>query len=177
MITYKLDSMEPVMHIVVIFWGTRCTFYLHGAKNRSIPIRYNTRFIKYSIVFILLKRYNTNPFQTSKHRSTVDTFVVSASGLLLVFNRHILAGSLLEDTASIYCSAFGTANGCSSLRTHFRIPSEIFSVVEWDWPWPALLRAASTPLSNRTKQYWLARFVIRTGEMLDFAYQERLAVL
>lgn len=56
-----------------------------------------------------LKRYNTTPFQISKHRSTVDTFVVSASGLLLVFNRHILAGSLLEDTASIYCSAFGTA--------------------------------------------------------------------
>lgn len=28
-----------------------------------------------------------------------------------------------------------------------RMPSKIFSVVAADWPWPAFLRTASTPLS------------------------------
>lgn len=90
----------------------------------------------------------------------VDTFFCTGQCLLLVFNRHILAGCLLKDTASIYCQHL-CHDGCSSIRTHFRIPSEIFSVVEWDWPWPALLRAVSTPLSIATDL--ISLMVIWTG--------------
>lgn len=59
-----------------------CTFYLHGAKKTEAYLQGTiTLSIKDSIVFILLKTLQYNSIQTSKRRSTVDTFVVSAGGL------------------------------------------------------------------------------------------------
>lgn len=50
-----------------------CTFYLHGAKKTEAYLQGTiTLFIKNSIVFILLKRYNTTPF---RHLSTVPQLI------------------------------------------------------------------------------------------------------
>lgn len=131
-------------------------------------MRYRTLF-KDSIVFILPWRYNTTPFRHLNTVSTADTSCVSANVYCLSLMGTSLPVAFLK-TLRVYCQHL-CHDGRNTLLTHLRIPSEIFSVVEWDWPWPALLRAASTPLS-------IATVLINLDGNLEMnaAYQERLAV-